>query len=112
RLESALQVKRALAELLAQFRQRQRFVQVLLDVAANRLYLLLPRISSQRPGTASQALAKSRALGFLRTREEAHVLAPRPLGRTRRPAIHSRRRHGKHKLAVACFIARKHRIPA
>src|SRR5438270_1131025 len=97
--EHPLQMKWALMKLFAELRQRNWLVQVLLDVTANRLNQLLPRISRDRLWPAAQALTVSGALSFLRTTEEGHVFAPWPFRGTRWPAVHTCRRYGEHESA-------------
>ena len=112
RLEAALQVKRALVKFLAQAGQRHRLVEMLLDEPANRLHAVRLRIAAGRLRPATQAGAVSRLLGLRGRKEELHVLPPRPPRRTRRPAIHTRRRNCENKLSVMRRVTRADRIPA
>ncbi len=76
-LERALQMERALAELRSQAAQRDRFVQMPLDVAADRLDHLRLLVAANRLRTATQAGAEAGFLGFIGTAEESNVFPAR-----------------------------------
>src|SRR5208283_5249727 len=111
RLEAALQMKRALAKGLAQAIERDRFIEMLLDVAADLFREVRLRTSARRSRPAAQASAKASLLRLLRMREEGRVLAARPPRRTRRPAIDARARHGEDELSVIVRVAGHDRVP-
>jgi hypothetical protein len=91
RLECALQMKRALAEFCAEIRQRQWFIEMLLNVSAHRFHELLVRVAGDSFWAAAQAFPESRSLRFLWMNEETHVLPLRPSRRAGWPAVHARR---------------------
>src|SRR5258708_6949576 len=104
-------MERALPKLCAQASQRDRFIQMLLDVTADGLNHLLSRISANRLGPAAQACAEAGFLSLLRHAEKSHVLAARALRGAGRAAIHAGRGHSENKFAVAGAVARQHRLP-
>src|SRR5271157_3136505 len=101
-----------LPKLLAQTLQRDRLIEVLLDVAADGFDRIRLRIAAELSGPAAQAGAKSGFFRLLRTREELHILAPGAARPTRRSAINASRGDGKNKLSVAMGVACDHSVPA
>jgi len=85
---------------------------MLFDEPANRLHAIGFRVPCKCLWTASQTGAISRLLGGDRCRKELDILPARTPCRTRRPAIHSGRRHCKNELTVLASIARNHGFPA
>src|ERR1700686_4294538 len=112
RFEAALQMKRALAEFLAQPIEGQRLVEMLLDETANRLHPVRLSITVERFGAATKTGAISRLLGLFGLMEELNVFPAGTARRTRRPAIHAPTRHGENELSVAGSLAGYHGIPA
>src|SRR5436305_14533028 len=98
-------MKRTLLKFSAQARERDRLIQVQLDITANGFDQLLPRISCNRLGTAAQARAKTSRLGHLRPGEEGDIFTPRTLGRAWWAAINGSGGHGKDEFAIACAVA-------
>src|SRR5947208_3116937 len=88
RFKGALKMKRAMAKFFAQLRQRNWLIQSLFDIPANSFDHLLLRIATPCLWAATQARAESRRLGFFRLPIKSHILAPWPLRRARRPAVH------------------------
>src|SRR5581483_2963197 len=109
--EGPLQVEWTLSEPGAQLRQRDRLVQVLLNIPADRFDQLLTRVSADGLGTAAQALAKACALGFARLAKEDHVLTAGPLRRARRTAVNARRGNAEDETAVTGAVASHHCLP-
>src|SRR5579862_2827138 len=103
-------MKWALVKFFSQPGQRERLVQVALDVAAHRLHDL-ERSVDDRFRPASQAGAKTRFFRFVRLTKELYVLALGAASRARWPAVHSGGRHSKDKIAVVAAIASLDRIP-
>jgi hypothetical protein len=104
-------MKRALAKLRTEPRQRDRLVKMLLDVAANGFHCLHLDIAAGCSRAAAQAGAITGAFGFIRPVEKRDVLPPRPPRGARRPAVHAGRRHGEHKAAVAAGVAGQDCLP-
>src|SRR5436305_314118 len=105
-------MKWALAEFFAELCQRDRLIQVLLNIAAHGFDNLLSRVPRHRFRTAAQAFAKSCALGLLRRAKERYILAPWPLRGTRWAAIYSCRRDREDELSIAGAVPRRYRLPA
>src|SRR5229473_7191818 len=111
-LEGALQMKRALPKFRTQARQRDWFIEMLLNVAGHRLDQLVSRISDYGFGTATQAFAEAGTFGLCRATKERYILASGPFRGAGRPAIHTRRRHREHELSITRAIACEHCVPA
>jgi hypothetical protein len=99
-------------EFPAQTFERQRFVEVLLDEAANRLHAVGLVIAALCPRMAAQAGSVSRLFRCLRSGKEPHIFPPRTPRPARGPAVHSRRRNAEDKLSIAHGVSREHRMPA
>src|SRR5438445_827626 len=110
-LECALQVKRTLVEDLGQARQRDWFIQMLLDVPANALHGLQLCAARGRFRPATQAGTIACSLRFFGSPVEGHILTAWMLGRARRPAKNSGGRDGKNKFAILSGIACEYRLP-
>jgi hypothetical protein len=111
RLEGSLQVERTQAEFSAQARQRHWFVQVLFEIAADSFHQL-GLSAPAAAGAATQASAEPGMLGLFRVAEKAYVFPARAPGRACGAAIHSGRRDGEDKAAIASRVAVQNRLPA
>jgi hypothetical protein len=111
RLKRALKMKYALPEFGTECGKSRWLIEVQLDESADVFNKLLVRISGERLGAAAQACAKSSDFGLAGMGEEAHILAPRPLGWTRGAAIHAGGGNRKHKFPIASTVPRKHSLP-
>src|SRR5437764_4788591 len=96
---------------LAQVAQRDRLIEMLRNITANRLDQFILRAAPHCFRTAPQAGTISGVLSFLGTPVERDILPPRTLRSARWPAVHSSRGNGKHELAVLVAIACQHRLP-
>jgi len=92
--------------------ERDRFVEMLLDVAANLSRGIGLRIGAERPWPATQAGAKAGFLCLFGKREKRYIRAPRTPRRTRRPAIDAGGGDGEDELAVVPGVAPRDRVPA
>src|SRR5579864_1732106 len=85
---------------------------MLLNVAADSLYHVLPWIFCQGAWSAAQAFTETGALGLVNMTKERYILATRTLRRAGRPAVDAGRRHGINEFAVARAIAGENGLPA
>ena len=104
-------MERALVEFRSQAAQRDRFVQMLLDVAADCFHHLGLAVAADRFGTAAQAGTVAGFLGFVRLAEESNVFPARTPRRARRTAIDSGGGDGKDESAVLIGIAGQNCLP-
>jgi hypothetical protein len=105
-------MKRALTEFFAKTLQSQRFVQMLLDKAANRLRSAGLGVSAERFRFAAQAGPISSSLGLFWPGKELDISPAWPARRAGGPAIHSRARDGENEFPIPRGIAGHHGIPA
>jgi hypothetical protein len=98
-------MKWTLMKHLAQSRQGNHLIEMLLNVAADFFRQSRLWITADRSRPAPQARAKTRFLSLFRTREERDILPPRPPRWARWPAVHAGTRHGEYELPVADVIS-------
>jgi len=75
-------MERTLVEFTAETRERQRFIEVLFDKAADLADKVGLATAAQCLGAAAEAGTKTGTLGGFRRREKADIFAPRTTGRT------------------------------
>ena len=88
-------MKRALVKFCSQPGERERFIQVLLDIAAHRLHHFRRAVAADRSGTAAQAGTVARFFGLVRLAEKGDVFPAGTPGGAGWPAVHAGRGNGK-----------------
>jgi len=91
--------------------ERERFVQMLLDVTAHGFHCLRRGIGARSLWLAAQAGTIAGFFCLSGFSEESHILAAWAPGRARRPAINTGRGYGKNKLAILFRVAAQHGVP-
>src|ERR1700691_5829603 len=105
-------MKRALPEYLAQAHERNRFIEMLLNVASDLLSEVRLRIAADRPRPTTQTGAEAGFFRLVGPQIECNVLAPRTACRARRPAIHTGTGDRADELSVAARVAPYNCMPA
>src|SRR5580693_2245906 len=105
-------MKRTLPEDLAQTLERDRFIEMLLNVAADLLGGIRLPIAAGRPRTATKAGAESGFFRLLGPGIKCHVLPPRAACRARWPAIDTSTRDSEDELSIAARVALYNCTPA
>src|ERR1700690_3353653 len=104
-------MERALAEFRSQTDQRDRFIQMPLDIAAHRFHHLRLLVAANCLGTATQTGTVAGFLGFVGLAEESNVFSAWTPRRTRWAAIDSGGGNGKDETAVLIGVASQDRPP-
>jgi hypothetical protein len=109
--EGPLQVKGTLAKGSPKASQGDGFVQMLLDITANRLHHFDLRISGNGARAAAKAGAVAGFFGLVRLTVESYVLATRTPRRTGWPAIYAGGRNCEDEHSVISRISRFYGVP-
>src|SRR5579872_2582720 len=91
--------------------QCERFVKMMLNIAAHRLHHSSRAVASNRPGPAAQTGTVPCLFGLVGLAEKCDVLSAGTPGWARRAAIDAGRGDGKNKTSVLIGVAVHNRLP-